>query len=147
MSHLTAHFSLDELTVSETAARKGIDNTPSQEVVDNLQFLCSTLEEIRDLLGVPILITSGYRSPKLNAAIGGAKNSQHVEGLAADFIAPSYGSPWIVAKAIATSGIRFDQCIYEMGRWVHISVSETPRCQVLSCLSPGVYQSGLVEVA
>lgn len=82
---LSKHFSLTELTTSNTAIRKGIDNTPSTEVVKNLKELCTkVLEPLRVSVDKPIKITSGYRSPQLNKLIGGAKNSQHIEGKAAD---------------------------------------------------------------
>lgn len=76
------------------------------------------LERVRAVLGCPILISSGYRSPKLNAAIGGARNSQHCKGEAADFIAPGFGSPMEVCKEIVKhqESIQFDQLIHE-GSW------------------------------
>ena len=80
---LTPHFTLDELTFSQTAVRHGIDNTPTPEIVDNLLRLAERLEEVRNLLGVPILVSSGYRSSELNALIPGASaSSAHVVGLA-----------------------------------------------------------------
>ena len=83
---LTTHFSLREMTRSQTAARKGIDNQPPADVVANLRDLCvQVLEPVRLHYGVPIIPSSGYRSPALNAAIGGAKNSQHCKGRAVDF--------------------------------------------------------------
>ena len=141
--NLSAHFSLGELTVSQEASRRGIDNIPSLEIVDNLRWLASLLEEIRDLLGTPIIISSGYRSPKLNSTIGGSKNSQHVQGLAADFISPNFGDPYEVASAISSSALKYDQLILEYGSWVHISISDTPRRQDLTIYRPGEYQSGI----
>lgn len=82
---LSTHFTLQEFVTSNTAIRKGIDNTPSAEVVKNLRELCNqVLEPLREKLTKPIKVTSGYRSEKLNKLIGGAKNSQHIEGKAAD---------------------------------------------------------------
>ena len=78
-----------------------------------------------------IRISSGYRSPELNAAIRGAKKSAHLEGYAADFTCPSFGSPREVVRAIAASVIEFDQCIYE-GTWVHISFDPDARRHVLT---------------
>lgn len=129
--NLTEHFTLEELTFSQMAARRGIDNTPSLEVVAHLTTLAEGLEKVRTLLGAPIRITSGYRSPALNAAIGGAKNSAHKEGYAADFICPAFGPPISVVKAIDLSDIRFDQLIYE-GTWIHISFDTDMRRQVLT---------------
>jgi len=85
---LSDNFSLDEFTFSNTAIRKGIDNTPSAEVIENLTQLCRILEFIRYGIEKPIKITSGYRSPKLNKAVGGSKKSQHIEGKAADIQVP-----------------------------------------------------------
>ena len=82
---MTRHFTLNELTRSATAARKGIDNNPDQEAEGNLYSLCeNVLEPIRKYLGEPLRVNSGYRSQKLNKAIGGARWSQHLEGEAAD---------------------------------------------------------------
>lgn len=129
--NLSTHFTLAELTSSQTAVRRGIDNTPPEDVVKNLEHLALGLEGVRMLLGCPIIINSGYRSPELNRVVGGARDSQHKLGLAADFIAPGFGSPVQVARAIAASGIKFDQLICE-GTWVHISFTATPRRQVLT---------------
>jgi zinc D-Ala-D-Ala carboxypeptidase len=132
---LSENFSLEELTTSETAARKGIDNTPSEEVIDNLKRLAAALQEVRALLNHrAILISSGYRSPELNQAVGGSATSDHCKGLAADFICPSYGTPNDIVRAIAVSGLSFKQVIREFDRWVHLSIPEEgqePRKQAL----------------
>jgi zinc D-Ala-D-Ala carboxypeptidase len=118
---LSENFSLEELTASETAARKGIDNTPSEEVIDNLKRLAAALQEVRALLNHrAILVSSGYRSPELNQAVGGSATSDHCKGLAADFICPSYGTPNDIVRAIAASGLSFKQVIREFDRWVHL---------------------------
>ena len=117
---LTDHFTLEELTFSEFATRRGIDNRPPDSVLPRLRLLAEGLERVRALLSVPIHISSGYRCWSLNLAIGGAKNSAHVTGFAADFTAPTFGTPMQVALAIADSDLEFDQVIHE-GRWVHIS--------------------------
>ena len=140
---LTDHFDLTEFTVSETAARQGIANDPPPYVVQNLKRLAIFLEDVRALLGVPLRITSGYRSPELNAAIGGSATSAHVHGLAADFIAP----PLTVIAAcqrIATSMIDFDQLIYEH-TWIHFGLSaDKARRQVLTLVGKG-YMPGIVH--
>lgn len=125
MTHrLTINFPLEEFIVSQVAERRGIDNTPSERIITNLGHLASDLETIRIMLGnVPILITSGYRCPALNEAIGGIRNSAHMRGLAADFIAPKYGSPREICQLIASSHLLFDQLIWE-GRWVHYAIPE-----------------------
>lgn len=124
---LTAHFSLEEMTRSETAIRKGIDNNAPADILDNLTFTAMGLERIRSRLGKPIYISSAYRSPKLNAAVGGSATSDHMQGLAADFTCPEYGSPRDVCKAIQRwkDEIGYDKLIYE-GDWVHISFPVYP---------------------
>lgn len=143
---LTVNFSLDELTFSQTAVRKGLSNTPSPEQLTNLMTLAEKLEEIRALLGVALHISSGFRSPKVNTAIGGSSTSSHMNGEAADFIAPDYGSPLLIAHAIEDADIEFDQLIYEGGSWVHIGIREPMRQQVLTAHFAGgkvSYTNGL----
>ena len=119
---LSAHFSLEELTASEVAARAGIDNTPSAEVVRNLARLAEGLELVRLALGnKPVHVTSGYRSARLNQMVGGSKNSMHIQGLAADILCPAFGPPLEVCRAIARSGIATDQIIHEFGKWTHVA--------------------------
>jgi zinc D-Ala-D-Ala carboxypeptidase len=129
---LSPNFSLSELSYSETAERAGIDNTPPPELMPNLQRLAAGLEAVRALLGAPLEISSGYRCAALNQAVGGSSASQHVLGLAADFACPAFGTPLEVARAIQRSGMGFDQCILEYGRWVHLSFSDAPRGRVLT---------------
>lgn len=122
---LTKNFSLIELTSSETAVRKGIDNTPTQLVVTNLKELCeNVMQPLRDWYGKPINITSGYRSPKLNKAIGGSTTSEHCFGQAIDFTLPVEDyKP--VFEFIRTK-LEYSQLIWEMGndtapQWIHVS--------------------------
>jgi zinc D-Ala-D-Ala carboxypeptidase len=129
---LSPNFSLGELVYSETAEQNGIDNTPPAEIVENLKRLAAGLEAVRTLLGAPLEISSGYRCPALNEAVGGSASSQHVQGLAADLACPAFGSPLEVAQAILRSGMEFDQCILEYGRWVHLSFSDAPRGRLLT---------------
>jgi len=144
---LTAHFRLIEFTRSDTASRKGIDNTPSDEHLTNLHRLAETLEEVRELLGYPIIITSGYRSPALNRAVGGVSNSSHAQGLAADFHCPGYGSDYDVCRMIAGSRIEFDQLIFEQAAttWVHLGVGERMRREVMSWRAGRGYRAGIVH--
>lgn len=129
---LTDHFTLDELIHSETATRNGIDNEPHNETIfDNLQTLAEGLEDVRSLLGYPILISSGYRCLQLNNILGSKPSSAHTEGLAADFICPSYGTPHEIIEAIVNSDIQYDQVIVEYGRWIHMSFASTMRRQNL----------------
>ena len=130
-TRLTDHFSYEELTHSELAVRRGIDNKPPADVLPRLIALAQALEKVRKVLGVPVLITSGYRSADVNRAVGGSNTSAHCAGLAADFIAPSFGTPQQVAKAIKGAGIAFDQLIFE-GSWVHMSIDPRMRGQMLT---------------
>jgi zinc D-Ala-D-Ala carboxypeptidase len=138
---LSEHFDLSEFTTSQTAARRGIDNTPNPAVMANLRRTASALEAVRTLLGKPLLISSGYRSPDLNKVIGGAPTSAHVQGFAADFICPGFGDPLAICHAIRKSGLKFDQVIEE-GTWVHISFDPRMRGEVLSKTAGG-YAMGL----
>jgi hypothetical protein len=127
---VSPHFELSEFTVSQTAARLGIDNTPPPEVLDNIKRTAQWLEGVRILLGVPIIISSGYRSPELNKAVSGSKTSQHMTGQAVDFTAPGFGSPRHVIDRILDAGMQFDQLILEFpnsssGGWAHASVVAT----------------------
>lgn len=141
---LSPNFSLAQLTYSETADDKGIDNTPPAEAIDNLRRLASGLEKVQALLGASLEISSAYRCAALNEAVGGAGNSQHVRGLAADFVCPGFGSPMEIALALQQSEIEFDQCILEFGRWVHVSFSDAPRRRMLTIHDPEVgYLAGL----
>ena len=132
---LSKYFTLAEVTASETAVRKSIDNTPSAEVIENLREACRRADEVRELLGHPVVVLSGYRSPKLNAVIGGSKTSSHMQGEALDMICPMFGTPADVFKAIRESGIKFDQLILEFAgkpnAWVHIGFGRAMRGQVL----------------
>lgn len=134
---LTQHFSLAELTASQTADRKGIDNTPPPEVIQRLTKLAHGLEMVRALVQCPLIISSGYRSLMVNGLVGSKSTSQHVRGEAADFTAPAFGTPAALMDAIhrKRETIRYDQCILEYaakgGGWVHISFSDTPRMQSL----------------
>lgn len=143
---LSKNFSLAELVASQIATRKGIDNTPAPAIVANLTRLATLLEQVRAVVGAPIAISSGYRSPALNKALSGAANSAHVLGLAAD-ISTAKLAPKALALLIRQSGIIFDQLIYE-GTWVHIGLSVgAPRRQVLTAKFAGggaSYVAGIV---
>ena len=129
---LSEHFNLNEFTASETATRKGIDNTPPAVVTERLRMLAATLEQVRSLLGNnSIRISSGYRCLALNRAIGSGDLSAHVLGYAVDFTCPKFGTPKEVANKIAESAIKFDQLIYE-GTWVHLSIDPRNRREVLT---------------
>lgn len=119
--NLTEHFTFDELTASQIAARQRIDNTAGPAIVENLRRVAGVLEQVRAVVGRPVTISSGYRCPALNTAVGGARDSAHLQGLAAD-INVSGMAPKDLARAIIAAGIQFDQLIYE-GTWVHIGLA------------------------
>jgi zinc D-Ala-D-Ala carboxypeptidase len=122
MTHITPHFTLDELTASETAERNGWDNTPTDNELANLTRLADLLEQVKVVLGgKPIMISSGFRSKQVNDSVGSKDTSQHRTGCAADFKVPGM-TPDQVVRAVMISGVRYDQIISEFGRWVHISV-------------------------
>lgn len=136
--NLTEHFSLAELTASATAQRLGIDNHPGLEIISHLTQLAVQLERVRHALGDnPLIISSGYRCPELNKAVGGARRSAHMEGWAADFTCPAFGTPLQIVKALAAANLPFDTLIQE-GRWVHISFRPGARRKVLTAhFTPG----------
>jgi hypothetical protein len=132
--NLSPNFTLGELTTSEIAARKGLDNFPTGVELDNLVRLAEKLEEVRKVIGKPIMINSAFRSIEVNEAVGGVKSSQHCLGCAADIKVPGM-SPDEVVRAIINSKIQYDQLIREFDSWTHISIpnmpSDTPRNQTL----------------
>lgn len=129
------YFSLSEFLNSATAKRLRIDNTPTFEVVDNLNKLADYLDVIREKVGKPILISSGFRCPVLNKVVGGVSNSQHQKGLAADLICADMES---LEKVLRETG-GFDQLIKEHRKgsksfWYHVSVASRngkPRQQII----------------
>jgi hypothetical protein len=128
---LSKSFTLNELTKSQEATRLGIDNTPSKEHTENLKILCENiLQPIRDFYGMPVSVSSGYRSAALCEAIGSSSKSQHTKGQAADFeifgITNKDLADWI------TTNLDYDQCILEFWNpnepnsgWVHCSYNST----------------------
>ena len=150
---LSPNFTLEELTVSDYAARNGLDNTPENDHLLNLRRLAAFLESLRSLLGKPISINSAYRSPEVNAAIRGSKTSQHCHGTAAD-IRVAGMTPDQVVKKILASTLPYDQVIREFsdpvrgGGWTHVSISNTrdakPRKMALIIDKKGTrpYKSG-----
>lgn len=127
------YFTIKELCASSTAAQKGINNTPSSEIVGNLEQLVNkVLDPLREEFGKPIIVNSGYRSLELNRAIGGAKNSQHTLGQAADISGGSIIENKKLFDLAQQLNLPFDQLIDEKDfSWVHISYSPRNRKQVL----------------
>lgn len=117
---LTKNFNLEEFYASDTAKAHKIDNTPTPEAIVNITRLVDNcMQKIRDNLGMPVTITSGFRCVKLNLAIGSASTSQHPKGQAADFTVKGYTVAQIVEWC--RKDLVFDQLINEKDEWVHIS--------------------------
>jgi len=130
--NLSPHFTLDELTHTD---HREIDNSPTQDEINNLQRLANFLEEVKTVVGgKPVMISSGFRCKALNDAVGSKDTSQHRIGCAADFRVPGM-TPDEVVKAIVASGIGYDQVIREFDRWTHVSIPNqatgSPRKQAL----------------
>ena len=126
---------LAQLLHSDTAVKHHINNQPPAAHLPNLQRLAIALQTIQTLLQQPLTITSAYRNPAVNQLVGGVPASKHALGLAADFVCPAFGTPLEAARAIAASGIVFDQLIHEYGRWVHFGLAPDgtpPRTQLLT---------------
>lgn len=145
------YFTLEEMTASPTAKRKGINNTPSEKVITALSKLVkNVLDPLREAWGAPIVVTSGYRSPKLNATVGGAKYSAHLYGYAADIrtISDRPSDNKRLRDLFILLNLPFDQLIDEHGcDWLHISYkSNGNRHQLLSAVRKDgktVYKSGI----
>lgn len=128
MKVMSKYFDLSEFLASDTAKARGIDNTPSFEVVENLAELAETLDGLRAAWGGGIRVSSGYRCPELNKAVGGVENSGHLRGVAAD-LQPVNGrqqdfNKFAVAWVVSTA-TRFDQLIKEKSghsQWLHFSL-------------------------
>ena len=124
--NLTPHFTLEELTASESADRNGWDNSPNDVELANLTRLADFLEQVKVVLGgKAIMVNSAFRSKMVNDAVGSKDSSQHRVGCAADIRVPSM-TPDEVVKAIIASDIAYDQVIREFDRWTHISITNSP---------------------
>ena len=151
---LSKNFSLKEMTKSQTALRRGIDNEPGDEEEANLQQLCEqVLQKVRDHFGKPVTVNSGYRSPELNKAIGGSTTSDHCKGMAADIEIPGV-SNYELADWIK-SNCEFRQLILEFytpgvpdSGWVHVSYNyEENEKKIMTALKEDgktVYKLGLI---
>ena len=139
MERLSKNFTLDELTASTTALNRRIDNTPTEEVRDRLARLTQkVLQPIRDAWGGSIFVSSGYRCPELNAAVGGSKTSQHMYGEAADIKVGNKEQNRklfnLIQKLIQQNKIEVGQLIDEFNySWCHLSLPRTdkPNNQIL----------------
>ncbi|OTQ55882.1 MULTISPECIES: D-Ala-D-Ala carboxypeptidase family metallohydrolase [Orbaceae] len=144
---LTEHFTLEEFTRSNIASRLRIDNRVPDELMANIQLTANKLELVRKVLGFPIMITSGYRCPLLNARVGGVSTSAHTKGLAVDFHC-AYGTPKEICQRLIDTGVQFDKLIQEHNQWVHIGFSPNYNRQiVLTAIKNSgktVYVNGIV---
>ena len=150
--NLSRNFSLAELTKSEVAIRRNIDNTPSEEVTSNLKRLvANVLQPVRDKFG-PLVISSGYRSTQLNLAIGGSSRSDHILGMAADVEAPGLDNKQLAVYI--RDNFKFTQLILEFytdgdpnSGWVHVSYDENDlKCETLRAIKKNgktVYLKGI----
>lgn len=152
---LSQHFTLAELTKSATALRLGIDNTPNAQEIECMRFWCNTIgEPIRAHFGRPMQINSFFRSPELNKAEGGARNSQHTFGQAGDIEIPGVHNADLYRWIRDNSDLYFDQMIAEhlsvadpAAGWVHISaIRDGGRREAISCVVAGKYVPGLQYV-
>ncbi|MCQ2246370.1 MAG: D-Ala-D-Ala carboxypeptidase family metallohydrolase [Bacteroidaceae bacterium] len=126
---LTKNFKLEEFAKSETAQKRGIDNSIPAALIPNITALCeNVLQPLRDAVGVPVKISSGYRCPALNKAVGGSANSQHMKGEAADIVIPDKktGLKWFEWMR---THLTYNQLIWETnsrgGSWIHVGYKRT----------------------
>lgn len=145
------YFTLEEMAASATARRMGIDNTPTPKIIDNLQQLVdNVLDPLRMHWGRPVIVTSGYRCPKLNTAVHGAAQSQHITGQAADIrtVSDDRTENMKLLRLLLSLKLPFDQVIAEyvdgQGRpdWIHVSFSPQKRGIKLTC-KDGRYVQGI----
>ena len=143
---LSKYVSLAEVTRSDTAKRKGIDNSPTAEHLENLKVICDEVfDKVRDHFGVPIYISSGYRSAALNKAIGGSATSDHNNGRALDLDQDGHGNGVTNADVFKfiKDNLEFDQLIWEFGTdknpdWVHVGYRKgANRKQILKAVKAG----------
>jgi len=145
---LSEHFTLEELVFSETAQERGVDNTPTQAIIDALTNLCAiALEPARALWGVAVHIDSGYRCEVLNADVHGVSTSEHLFGRAADCI-PQGLDLRAAFNTIRLSDIPYDQLIIEENEWIHLGLAAdgvTPRHEAMIAVgTPGHWSYQLV---
>ena len=119
--YLSKYFSYDEMVFSQTAARRGIENIPPPMAYHNLELLCKEcLYPIREAIGEPVYVTSGYRDRMVNIIIGGAPDSDHLNGQAGDIVTARF-EPEEFFLFIIEKGLPFHKLINEFGRWNHVA--------------------------
>jgi predicted DNA binding CopG/RHH family protein len=141
MTHLSPHFTLAELTVTD---HREFDNSPTQEEISNLQRLAQLLEQVKEAIGgKPVMINSAFRCKQVNDAVGSKDTSQHRHGCAADLRVPGM-TPDQVVRAVIAAGLPYQQLIREFDRWTHISITNEenaePKRQVLIIDKTGTRQ-------
>jgi hypothetical protein len=132
---LSPNFTLADLSLSETAGKRGIENAPDPDAFERLRYSAEQLERLREVLGgCPIRINSGYRGPTLSAALGSSRTSAHTTGYAVDITCKEFGTPYQIARAIEQSQVMddIDELYLELGNWVHISFDPQKRHKVLT---------------
>lgn len=128
---MTTNFTLEELYRSSFAIRNNIDNTPNEKQTENLRFVANNLEYLRKKLGnYPILVTSGFRNKEVNKAVGGVRNSDHLEGLAVDIIVKNNKSIKDTAKQIIETQLEFDQIIIYRN-FIHLGFNKRMRRNIV----------------
>lgn len=131
---LSPHFTLEEAIITE---HRDLNNYPPSHIIQVMGYTASCMEVVRGILGGSgVRVNSWYRSPAVNKAVGGSKNSSHMRGEAVDFICPKFGTPYDICKELEShrADLKFDQLIYEH-TWVHISFlipPALPRLEVLT---------------
>jgi zinc D-Ala-D-Ala carboxypeptidase len=134
-SLLTAHFTRKDFWHSNTADANGVDNRPADAIWDSLELLAPVVEALRIAMGIPIVISSGYRNTRTNDLVGGVIDSAHTHGLAVDLVCPGVPAKELRAKFLSLR-ISFDQAIWEghgNGGWLHLAIAapgRVPRNQV-----------------
>lgn len=137
---LSQNFTLAEAMQSQEAARRGIDNTPSPEILKNMINAAVQMQEVRKILGhKPISVSSWYRCPALNKAVRGSKTSAHMTGWAVDFNCFAEGTPYRICSILKASGLKYDQLIHEFENWVHISFAPAMRQELLTINKSGTF--------
>lgn len=136
---LSKYVTLEEATKSQTAERKGIENIPSPEQIESMKYVAKNVfDKVREALGVPLTVSSFFRSPKLNTAIGGSPTSQHLKGEAIDIDHPTLNKK---VFDYIRKNLEFDQLIWEFGdesapAWVHVSLKKSGnRKEILTAYS------------
>ena len=140
---LSEHFSLDEATYSETAIRMHINNQPDERQLENMKSAANQLEAVRNVTGA-LRVNSWLRLPDVNVAVGGSKVSSHMDGWAIDCSSTAH-TPYELCQIVLKNNIKFDQCIHEFGKWMHLSFAPEMRQQSLTIYKPeGKYKMGIL---